>query len=116
LRRIDQETSEVQRKNITPYSFFRNVLQVPLLSDPTRTVPQQDRQTAATDTDQESEDEEEEESEASVTSGGEESADSDEDETSYEDVDDIPRTPTPPPPSTTTRAGRQVRPPNRYTP
>jgi hypothetical protein len=119
LREIDPEMSNPSKKLTRPASFFQQRLEVPILTGPTtRWQPETEEEeeeppgpTPASEPDQEeneTEEEDEPESPASPSDSEYEGADEDDDQS----------TPGSPPttPTTITRAGRAVRPPNRYSP
>ncbi len=122
LRKIPSDTSLMSEKNANPFSVFQQALQVP---PHTLNVPQRGRalepepdsdddDDMASDPDQEFHEledlESDEEEEDHGPSEEEEEEEDDEDESSSSEEEP------PDPPTATTRAGRAVRPPQRYTP
>lgn len=129
IRKVDPEMSEQREKNLKPSSFFQLAVPVPVLSRAIPVIDPQRRPTAAYDPDQEeNEDMDEAETEPEDvpdTLSGQatpdsvhESEGSEAAESEYDDAldessadEDDPSTPV-----VQTRAGRRVRPPDRYTP
>jgi hypothetical protein len=126
IRKIPADTMDETAKRTNPSALFRQALQVPThplrmgpwQEDGDRTGPREDEDPDLdSDPDHEyyeaeeeaSESESENENELGETEGDDTNTDQEEEEP------DSP-SPVPPPPAATTRAGRQVRPPNRYTP
>ncbi len=127
LRKIPADTTAETTKRSNPCVVFRQALQVP--THPLRAGPWQedggrteDRQDEDPDLDSDPDHEyyeaEEERSESEFENESENELgedDGSDTSTDQEDQEESPP-PTPAPPAATTRAGRQVRPPNRYTP